>query len=206
MIKNLIFDMGQVLVNNDYKVLLKNAVPEDEYDKYNKIVYQSQPWLMLDNGTISTQDAIKEMQKGQDDKTKQKIVYIMQHSKFWRIINEKLVNCIKNYKKNGYKLYILSNTSFDFINYLKSFDSYLSLFDGFVFSCEEHTMKPEAKIYNILLQRYNLTPQECIFVDDKKENIDAGINLGINGIIYDINNNQGFVKQLAKYNVIQKEK
>ena len=80
-------------------------------------------------------------------------------------------------KAAGYRLYVLSNMSREFIDFLRRFPVY-GLFDGEVVSCEEHTVKPEPRIYEILLERYDLTPSETLFIDDGQKNVDAAQRLG----------------------------
>ena len=57
--------------------------------------------------------------------------------------------------------------------------------NGEVVSCEEHTVKPEPRIYEILLERYGLTPSETLFIDDREMNIEAAAALGIHGFVFD---------------------
>lgn len=87
-------------------------------------------------------------------------------------------------KRAGYRLYVLSNMSREFIDFLRRFPVY-GLFDGEVVSCEEHTVKPEPRIYEILLERYGLTPSETLFIDDREMNIEAAAALGIHGFVFD---------------------
>ena len=91
---------------------------------------------------------------------------------------------IRDLKAAGYKLYVLSNMSREFIDFLRRFPVY-GLFDGEVVSCEEHTVKPEPQIYRILLERYGLDPAQTLFVDDRPCNIAAAEELGIRGQLFD---------------------
>ena len=91
-----------------------------------------------------------------------------------RAPTERLVGDLK---AAGYRLYVLSNMSREFIDFLRRFPVY-GLFDGEVVSCEEHTVKPEPRIYEILLERYGLTPSETLFIDDSAANAAAGAALG----------------------------
>ena len=72
-------------------------------------------------------------------------------------------------------------------------------FDGKIISAEELLVKPDHRIYNLILERFSLNAEECIFIDDRKENIDAAIECGLNGIVYDYNNHEDFLKNLNKY-------
>ena len=87
---------------------------------------------------------------------------------------------IKNLKDAQYKLYVLSNMSLEFTEFLRKQPVYKN-FDGEVVSCEEHVVKPDAKIYDILTSRYSLTPSETLFIDDRKENVEAAIAAGWHG-------------------------
>lgn len=91
---------------------------------------------------------------------------------------------IADLKAAGYRLYVLSNMSREFIDFLRRFPVY-GLFDGEVVSCEEHTVKPEPQIYRILLERYGLDPAQTLFVDDRPCNIAAAEELGIRGQLFD---------------------
>lgn len=87
-------------------------------------------------------------------------------------------------KAAGYRLYVLSNMSKEFIEFLRRFPLY-DLFDGEVVSCEEHVVKPEMRIYEILLERYGLNPHDSLFIDDREKNIVAAESLEINGFLFD---------------------
>ena len=87
-------------------------------------------------------------------------------------------------KRVGYKLYVLSNMSREFIDFLRRFPVY-GLFDGEVVSCEEGVVKPEPEIYRRLLGRYGLDPAQTLFIDDRPANIAAAAALGIRGQLFD---------------------
>ncbi len=87
-------------------------------------------------------------------------------------------------KAAGYRLYVLSNMSREFIDFLRRFPVY-GLFDGEVVSCEEGVVKPEPEIYRRLLGRYGLDPAQTLFIDDRPANIAAAAALGIRGQLFD---------------------
>ncbi len=100
-------------------------------------------------------------------------------------------------KRAGYRLYVLSNMSREFIDFLRRQPVY-GLFDGEVVSCEERTVKPEPRIYELLLERYGLDPAETLFVDDRPANVSAAQRLGIGGFLFDYRDPQG-VRRPAAY-------
>ncbi len=87
-------------------------------------------------------------------------------------------------KQAGYGLYVLSNMSREFIDFLRRIPVYAH-FDGEVVSCEERVVKPERRIYEILLDRYGLAPEATLFIDDRRANVEAAAELGIGGFVFD---------------------
>ena len=79
---------------------------------------------------------------------------------------------IRDLKRAGYRLYVLSNMSREFIDFLRRTEIY-GCFDGEVVSCEEGVVKPEPRIYEILLDRFGLDPAETLFIDDRRSNLEA---------------------------------
>ena len=94
---------------------------------------------------------------------------------------------IKELKDAKYKLYVLSNMSLEFIEFLREKDVY-KYFDGEVVSCEEHIVKPDAEIYRRLTSRYALNPSETLFIDDRRENVAAARSEGWYGFDFDAHN------------------
>lgn len=88
-------------------------------------------------------------------------------------------------KNAGYKVYGLSNWSHETFPMVKDKYEAFSMMDGIVMSGEELIAKPDLRIYKILLERYGLKAKECVFIDDRKENIIAGEQVGIRGIIFE---------------------
>ena len=75
-------------------------------------------------------------------------------------------------------------------------------FDVQIISAQEKVSKPEKKIYELLLNKYSLKPEESLFLDDRKENIEAAINCNINGYIFDYNNFNIFLEDIKqRYNI-----
>lgn len=95
----------------------------------------------------------------------------------------KTMECIKLLKKNGYQVYILSNTSKEGADTCLALDEAFSLIDGGVYSYEIQINKPDLRIYQCILDKYQLSADECIFIDDKEENIQAARKIGMHGIV-----------------------
>jgi HAD superfamily hydrolase (TIGR01549 family) len=101
-----------------------------------------------------------------------------------RTIYQECITFIKACKKQGHRVFALSNWDKEsFVLLQKQFPHVFNLFDGIVISGDVHTLKPCADIYELLLNRYNLKPDTCWFIDDQQENVTAASSLGIHGVI-----------------------
>lgn len=182
MIKNIIFDIGRVLLNYEpHDYILSFGYTKEISEIIFNIVFNDIQWLELDRGIISEEEHLNKL--------------LIQNPNYCDIIKEvfsnwdtmlkpmqKSVDFYMSLKERGYKIYLLSNFSKLAYEKEESENEFLRLADGKIISYEVGTIKPEKKIYELLLSKYNLIPQECIFIDDKEENIIAAKNLGINGI------------------------
>ena len=100
---------------------------------------------------------------------------------------------ISKLKDKGYNLYILSNITRESYEYVKSTIDIDKIFNGGVYSYQEGLLKPNNKIYESIVDRYNLNKNETMFFDDKQKNIDAACDFGLKGVLFrtieDIENN-----------------
>ena len=100
---------------------------------------------------------------------------------------------IKTLKKQGYKLYLLTNITEESYNYINDLINVNIIFDGGIYSYQEHITKPDKRIYNLLIDKYNLKRSETILFDDKEKNVISAINQGISSYVFksieDIKNN-----------------
>ena len=102
---------------------------------------------------------------------------------------------IAELKAAGYRLFVLSNMSKDYIEFLREMPVFKH-FEGEIVSCEVGLIKPEREIYNLLLDRYNLVPEQTMFIDDRKPNVDAAAEVGINPFHFDRNDPEKSCEQL----------
>tara|TARA_B100000768_G_C11197448_1_gene340172 strand:- start:73 stop:435 length:363 start_codon:yes stop_codon:yes gene_type:complete len=109
------------------------------------------------------------------------------------------VNILKKLKSKNYKLIALTNWSFEtFPVAIKRFD-FLKLFDGIVVSGKIKMLKPFKEIYNYTINKYELSPSECVFIDDRLSNVQGAINCGIKGIHFQ--SSMQLIKELKKLNI-----
>lgn len=108
---------------------------------------------------------------------------------------EATARLIPELKMAGYRVIVLSNMSKEYIDFLRKKPVY-SHFDEEIISCEVGLVKPEREIYELLLTRYGLRPEETIFIDDRQENVDAAAELGITPFLFDRRNPEKSCEEL----------
>lgn len=184
MIRNIIFDMGNVLLRYDPEVPLDlYCQTETEKDVIRKELFEGEEWGLGDLGLITNEDKY--------ERIRMRIPESM-HPALKRCVYEWSV-CMKPIpgafafceyaRKKGYRLYVLSNASDEFYDYFPDFAP-LSYFDGIVVSADLHKIKPDTAIFEHLLQTYQLLPEECLFIDDMEANVKGAMQIGMKGEVF----------------------
>ena len=205
MIKNIIFDIGNVILQFDIKEVIPNFTKKESEKQFiiNNII-NSPEWLqysLIDTGFISREQAIEIVEDRTnhiDDELIEKFWYRYNDYSF---INDNVIDIIKELKEKDYKIYLLSNINSHTYNHIKD-NKLFNLVDGYVFSYIEHQVKPYVGIYNTLLERYKLIPRECLFIDDNIKNIKTANELGIQGKKVIPDNFESVVQTLKEYNIL----
>lgn len=181
--KNIVFDLGNVLFKFEPDKILDSLFNDyHTKEKLKQSVFKTTIWRELDRGSLSLFQA-KKLFIDKNPDLKDEIEILLDNWKnFLHPIDEN-VKLLPELKKNN-RLYILSNFHEEAFNYITNKYSFFELFDGMVVSYKVKLIKPERKIYEILLSRYSLIPEDTIFVDDTEENIKAAQELGIKGLLY----------------------
>ncbi len=185
MIKNVILDIGGVLADFRWSGLMKDlGFPQRTIDDLNKGVMSSPLWNELDREVIAPNQVIEEFKKGNPQYTKE-IDLFFDNIKDIIVQFDYTEAFIKELKDKGYQVYLLSNyPSFAFELHVKHKFNFLPYVDGKIVSGYVKMIKPEPEIYQLLIQTYNLKAEECVFLDDKQENIEAAIEMGMKGIVF----------------------
>ena len=181
MIKNIIFDLGNVIINYNQKQIISNFTEKEDEIKYiyNEIFY-SPEWILMDLGNITNAEAIEVINKRNGFKY-EKLTQDFLHEWYKKqSINRDVVKLAKRLKEKEYNLYVLSNMANLTYEYFKH-DEFFALCTGIVISAHEHMKKPDEKVFKLLLGRYNLNAKECLFIDDSDENYETANRLGIKG-------------------------
>lgn len=184
MIKNLIFDFGKVLVDYDFESFFKSCIPNAERcQAVTSILYNEKVQQILDREDKPFDELMEEI-IGNNKEYEPEIRYFMAH--YPDVVKgemEGMSDLLKQLKSEGYKFYGLTNWCNKVHQTMAQYEIF-QLLDGYIISSEEKVIKPEPEIYHRLFNKYNLKPEECIFADDRVENIVGGRNVGMDGIIF----------------------
>lgn len=184
MIKNIIFDMGNVLLRYDPEVCLNRFVKrEEDRALIRRELFEGPEWVQGDLGHITDEQRFD----GVSRRVPQELhTELRQCAEQWHMCMEP-VHGAKEFcayaKEQGYRLYVLSNASSSFYQYFPRFAPF-EYFDGLVVSCDIHIVKPDIRIYQYLLETYGLVPEECFFIDDMAANVEGARKAGISGAVF----------------------
>jgi haloacid dehalogenase superfamily, subfamily IA, variant 3 with third motif having DD or ED len=183
MLKNIIFDLGNVLISfKPSEYFDKNNYPETIKAKILSDIFGSKEWLMLDNGEITTPEAIDAIAK-RSSLNKEEIDHIFNLRTDLMFPLDQNVRLLPGLKKRGFRLYYLSNFPLDIFDEIKSGYYFFKHFDGGLISAEAKFSKPDIGIYRTLLEKYSLVPEECLFIDDTQINVKAAETIGMKGLV-----------------------
>ena len=167
-----IFDLGNVLVKYDWETFLSSfEFDETTYRKVADAVFLSDAWQQGDAG-ISPEEELRLFIEGAP-----------LYEKEIRMVFERLGECIEKYSYTDRLIRFFRE---------KGTLSFIEEFDGGVFSYKEKCIKPDRKLYECLLERYSILPEQALFLDDRKENVEAARMLGIRGEVF----TEDLVKQI----------
>ena len=184
--KNILFDMGNVLVTYNPEWVIRHYTEDEELIREVKnIVFNSQEWFLLDAGLIEEEKAERNwMERLSSDKARELVHLSFQN---WHLYNMKVIpgtaEIIRTLKSAGKNIYLLSNASLRLFSIYKEVIPAVECFSGIFYSAAHKCVKPQDIIYERFLQEYSLNPSDCFFIDDLEENILAAKAVGISGSV-----------------------
>lgn len=184
MIKNILFDMGNVLIRFDRNLFLDrlNISAEDKALLYRE-VFASVDWAHMDRGTKTEETALESICQRIPAR-----LHIAAEEMVFRW-DEPLIpipgmyELVEELKANGYGIFLLSNASVRQHEYWPRIKE-SRFFDGTLISADEHVVKPQPEIYRLCLQRFGLKAEECFFIDDVAANIEGALYCGLSGAVF----------------------
>lgn len=185
MIKNVLFDMGGVLLRYDPKLFVARlGLNEEDSLIIRREVFGSAEWVCLDRGSLSAEDAIDSMCKRIPERLHAAAREIFWHWDTPRLPMEGSVELVRELSENGYRLYLLSNAGVRHPEYWKDMEVAQYFGDRLMVSAFYGVLKPEAEFYKKAFELFSLDPAECVFIDDSPGNIEAAARVGLDGIVF----------------------
>ena len=197
MIKNILLDMGNVLlIFNPDVPLNKYCKTEEEKKIIRKEYFESEEWIKSDYGDIKDKDLFDSVKHRIPEKYHESFRNVAKNYDEHMLPFKGAKEFCEYIKNKGYGIYILSNASDRFHQYFPRFLP-LDFFNGVVVSSDIHMIKPYEGIYKYILEKYKLNPEECLFIDDRLENIEGAQKVNIKVELFK-NNYDEIIK---KYNL-----
>lgn len=185
MIRNIVFDLGNVLLSWEPGEFLLNTGYDDATTRLIlKTVFKSQAWFSLDNGDITKKEAIEIMANASSIK-RDEIASLFDLCTEIIFPIRQNVKLLPGLKKRGFNLYYLSNYPLEFFNETKKQYDFFNYFNGGIISAEVRKSKPDPEIYKAFLDICQLNPAECLYIDDLEVNVRAAEASGMKVIHFD---------------------
>ena len=185
MIRNFVFDMGEVLIHFNFKVFADryDLTEEDKALVTREVFWGEANWALSDWGQIDE----NEVARRACEKLPQHLHEAARGmaTRWWDPIIpvEGMADLVRRVKEAGYGVYLLSNAGFAHRTYWPTVPG-SEYFDGIVVSAYEKLVKPQPEIYKVLLDRFKLVPEECLFVDDRETNLAGAEVCGMHSVIF----------------------
>lgn len=199
MIKNIIFDFGNVLVEYNIKeFMVKKGMSPDMIKRLLKASIMGPFWDEFDRGVL-TEDEAFEGFLSIDPEIGEELHTVFDNIHGMLTKRDFATDWIKDLKQTGYNVYYLSNYSKKAFEECADSVDFIEYMDGGIMSHQVLMIKPDPNIYKLLLNRYNLKPEECLFVDDTPQNVEVSQTLGMKGIVYTNKEDvDSYISEIAK--------
>lgn len=185
MIKNIVFDFGGVLVEYNFldyfsKILgsrekglwfMHNILTDENNDKLDK---SDKPFA----------EYMREWKQKWPDYTVALDAFDKHYTDIFTGEVPGMKDLMKALKSKGYRLLGLSNWSTKVLDVMDKFPEIFSLLDGYLVSYKVHLLKPHKEIYEAFCNKFNVKPEDCVFIDDKAANIEGAKSVGMTGIVF----------------------
>ena len=185
MIKNIVFDMGHVLMYFSPKVYISRlGYTGEDAELLEREVYRSADWVATDHGTMLPEEGAAAMCRRLPERlhaAAEELTCRWWQGEFMPVPG--MAELVRELRALGYGIYLLSNASSALNLYFERIPG-SECFDGKLVSADVKLMKPFPEIYELLYSRFELDPAECWFIDDNAANIESARMTGMNGSVF----------------------
>lgn len=196
MIKNVILDIGDVLLDYRWRDILEEEGMEPaQAQELGRYIFEHPAWLEMDYGRISMEEAQAQM-CAQRPQWREQITALFARTQEMPVARPEVWEWVYRLKDKGYGIYLLSNYSPALFQCHTRIIPFMKEIDGQVISGYVGMIKPEPGIYLYLLEKYQLEANECIFFDDRIQNIEGARKVGIQGVC--TSTSQAVIQQMER--------
>lgn len=185
MIKNIVFDMGQVLIHWWPKELVARLGLGDEDSRLLLAeVFGGAEWIAMDRGRFTAEEGLRPICARLPERlhpAAESLVNDWWKGEFWPV--EGMEELTRELYGMGYRLYLLSNAASTLNIYFDRIPG-SQYFSGKLVSADVKLLKPQHEIFELMYERFSLAPEDCLFIDDNPENIDGAACTGMDGIVF----------------------
>lgn len=178
-VRNIVFDFGGVLIDWDPRYLYRKVFASEEEMEWFLANVCTSEWNALQDAGLPFAEGIAEAKALHPEYAAQIVMFRSRWIEMTRGEIKENTDWLRSLKSEGYGIYGLTNWSAETLPEVTGRFDFFRLFDGIVVSGEERLLKPDERIYRVLLDRYGLKPQECLFIDDNPHNIATARSLGM---------------------------
>ena len=184
MIKNIVFDMGNVIIRFDPELfMVRLGLAEEDRKLLKRELFVSLEWSRMDRGSLTDEEAAEIVCRRVPERL---------HDAVRRLVGmwdrpilpvEGMYELVEELRGMGYGIYLLSNASFRQHDYWPRVPA-SKFFDGTLISADVKLVKPQPEIYRLLCDKFSLLPEECVFIDDSTSNAEGAYFCGINALVF----------------------
>lgn len=184
MIKNIVFDMGNVIIRFDPELfMVRLGLAEEDRKLLKRELFVSLEWSRMDRGSLTDEEAAEIVCRRVPERL---------HDAVRRLVGmwdrpilpvEGMYELVEELRGMGYGIYLLSNASFRQHDYWPRVPA-SKFFDGTLISADVKLVKPQPGIYRLLCDKFSLVPEECVFIDDSTSNAEGAYFCGINALVF----------------------
>lgn len=184
MIKNVVFDMGNVIIRFDPEhFMLRLGLGEEDRKLLRREVFLSLEWSRMDRGSLTDEEAAELICRRVPERLHDAVRKLVGMWDRPILPVEGIYELIEELKGMGYGMYLLSNASLRQHDYWPRVPA-SKFFDGTLISADVGLVKPQPEIYRLLCDRFSLIPEECVFIDDSTPNAEGAYFCGINALVF----------------------
>ena len=182
MIKTIIFDIGNVLAGFSWKeYFMKFGYSKEILARIAQATVEHSVWNEFDRGAMSDEELLEAFVKN-DPGIEKELRESLANVNGMLVRYEYAIPWIKELKEKGYRVLVLSNFANCVYRDCRDAIDFLEYTDGGILSFQEKLVKPQPEVYSLLLKRYGLAAEECVFLDDTERNLTAAAEFGIRTI------------------------